>query len=125
MIDRTKNNCYNDRKVTIFIKEELAMGNFDDVFEEETHEKANEKRTFGQWVDDNRTRLAQVGIGLLALGVVSRHSAKKTARRLNAQHTEEINLAQGIAYQAGQRDAYRDVAKNRKRHHGNNRPRNN
>lgn len=98
----------------------------EDIFEEEVEaeqeeKKVKEKRTFGEWLNDNAEWVAPATALGLAIAFVSGKSKKaKRARDLEA----EKQLIGQIAYQAGQKDAYRDVATRHRRkkhnHHSNN-----
>lgn len=95
----------------------------EDIFEEEVESEQEEnkmKRTFGQWFDDNKEWFVPAGIGALAIGILRGNSKK---RKKAADLEAEKQLIGQIAYQAGQKDAYKDVATRRRRnkhHHHNN-----
>lgn len=95
----------------------------EDIFEEEVESEQEEnkmKRTFGQWFDDNKEWFVPAGIGVLAIGILRGNSKK---RKKAADLEAEKQLIGQIAYQAGQKDAYKDVATRRRRnkhHHHNN-----
>lgn len=95
----------------------------EDIFEEEVETEQEEnkmKRTFGQWFDDNKEWVVPAGIGALAIGILRGNSKK---RKKAADLEAEKQLIGQIAYQAGQKDAYKDVATRRRRnkhHHNNN-----
>lgn len=95
----------------------------EDIFEEEVETEQEEnkmKRTFGQWFDDNKEWFVPAGIGALAIGILRGNSKK---RKKAADLEAEKQLIGQIAYQAGQKDAYKDVATRRRRnkhHHHNN-----
>lgn len=95
----------------------------EDNFEEEVESEQEEnkmKRTFGQWFDDNKEWFVPAGIGALAIGILRGNSKK---RKKAADLEAEKQLIGQIAYQAGQKDAYKDVATRRRRnkhHHHNN-----
>lgn len=95
----------------------------EDIFEEEVEaeqeEKKMAKKTFGQWFDENKEWFVPAGIGAVAIGLLQNGKRK---RKKAADLEAEKQLIGQIAYQAGQKDAYRDVAtrKRRNHHHHNN-----
>ena len=97
----------------------------DDIFEEEVEAEQEEKKmdkkkkTFGEWFDENKEWFIPAGIGVVAVGLLQNGKRK---RKKAADLEAEKQLIGQIAYQAGQKDAYRDVAtrKRRNHHHHNN-----
>ena len=92
---------------------------FEDEVEAEQEEKKVEKRTFKEWLSDNADWVVPTAIvgGCIA---ALRGNARK--RKKAADVEAEKQLIGQIAYQAGQKDAYRDVAtRRRKKNHNHNR----
>ena len=97
----------------------------DDIFEDEyvdaeqEEKKVKQKRTIGQWFDDNKEWFVPAGIGAVAIALLQNGKRK---RKKAADLEAEKQLIGQIAYQAGQKDAYKDVATRRRRnkHHHNN-----
>lgn len=90
----------------------------EDIFEEEVEteqeEKKMAKKTFGQWFDENKEWFVPAGIGAVAIGLLQ---SGKRKRKKAADLEAEKQLIGQIAYQAGQKDAYRDVATRKRRNH--------
>jgi len=93
----------------------------DNIFEEEVEAEQEEvkmKKTFGQWFDENKEWFIPAAIGGTAIALLQNGKRK---RKKAADLEAEKQLIGQIAYQAGQKDAYRDVAtRKRRNHHHNN-----
>ena len=97
----------------------------DNIFEEDEKVKEeqtmSEKKSIKDWLYDNWETVVPIAAVGSAIGLLASRSKKK---RNKANLEAEKELIGQIAYQAGQKDAYRDVAtrrrKNNHRHHNNN-----
>jgi hypothetical protein len=97
----------------------------EDIFEDEyvdaeqEEKKVKQKRTFGEWFDDNKEWVVLGAIGGTVIALLQNGKRK---RKKAADLEAEKQLIGQIAYQAGQKDAYKDGATRRRRnkHHHNN-----
>lgn len=92
----------------------------DDFVETEQEEsKVEKKRTFKEWLSDNAEWVVPTAIVGGCIAALKGNSRK---RKKAADLEAEKQLIGQIAYQAGQKDAYRDVATRRRRkNHNHNR----
>lgn len=96
------------------------MSIFEDdyVDAEQEEKKVNKKKTLGETIDENLDKIICIAAGGTLLGMILKGKRK---RKIAADHEAEKQLIGQIAYQAGQKDAYRDVATRRRRNkHKNN-----
>jgi hypothetical protein len=97
----------------------------EDIFEDEyvdaeqEEKKVKQKRNFGEWFDDNKEWVVLGAIGGTVIALLQNGKRK---RKKAADLEAEKQLIGQIAYQAGQKDAYKDVSTRRRRnkHHHNN-----
>ncbi len=100
------------------------MNDWDNMFDEDTKEenKMDDNRTNAKkFFDENKEEIICCAVGVLAgLYLVNRSTKKRSNLKKRQDTANREMLIWNTGYLEGQKDAYRDVAKNRHSNHHQN-----